>query len=90
MYYKQKSYLQKTKHKQGLVHYLKNNNTRDGTNYKHASHSFIQTLFKVQRNSYLSLKERLIDLLDSHDGHFDDKQPLKGDCRNNEDFDSCF
>jgi hypothetical protein len=36
------------------------------------------------------LKERLIDLLNSHDGHFDDKQPLKGDRRNNEDFDNCF
>lgn len=56
----------------------------------------VQTTIKVPfsfskyKQSYLSLKERLIDLLNSHDGHFDDKQPLKGDCRNSEDLDSCF
>ena len=35
---------------------------------------------------HLSFKEPVLDLLNSHGG----KQPLKGDCRNNEEVDNCF
>lgn len=40
--------------------------------------------------SYRSFKERLMDFLNSHDGHDDDKQPLNGDCRNSEEVERCF
>ena len=52
------------------------------------SHTTIQ--FPTFSNSYLSFKERLMDFLNSHEGHEDDKHPLMGDCRNSEDVDKCF
>nr|AFK38278.1 unknown [Medicago truncatula] len=88
MYHKHKSYLQKTSTNKRW--YITSKIIIQGWYKLQTCISFIQTLFKIQRNSYLSLKERLINLLNSHDGHFDDKQPLKGDCKNNENLDNCF
>jgi len=31
-----------------------------------------------------------MDFLNSHEGHDDDKHPLKGDCRNSEEVERCF
>lgn len=88
MYYKHKPSYKIQTQTRDMVHYLKNKIVTIQLLQITSMH-FIDEGTKPN-NSYLSLTERLIDLLNSHDGHFDDKQPLKGDCRNNEDFDNCF
>lgn len=58
--------------------------------YLHKQDSYNHSFPTFSKFSYLSFRERLMDFLNSEEGHDDDKQPLMGDCRNSEDVERCF